>query len=567
MSRDLGVPLVATNDAHYLEAHHHEDHDLLLCVGTAANLSDEKRFRFDGHGFYVKDGDEMRQVFHDLPSAVEATLEIAERCDVEIPMGEYHMPEFQVPAGKTLDAGDGRAGLERAAREARHGPRRALRGQARSVYAERLEHELVGHQEDGLPGLLPDRRRLHQLREARTASRSVPGRGSSAGSLVAYGMSITSVDPIEYDIIFERFLNPERISMPDIDVDFCMRGREQVIRYVADKYDGEVATGESLDGRYDAMKVAQIVTFGTLQAKAAIRDVGRVLGMSFGDVDRIAKLIPDVLGIKLDDAINQSPELRALMEADAQVRRLLETARNLEGLTRHASKHAAGVVIGTRPLIEMVPLYKDPKSGDVMTQYNMGCVEKVGLIKFDFLGLKTLTLMADAERMIRKKPGFEAFDVNAIPIDDPKTYDLLCEGDTEGVFQVESSGMTDLVMKLKPRTFREIIPLVALYRPGPLQSGMVDDYVARKTGATKTEYLHPAIVELTEETLGVIVYQDQVLQIAQKMAGYSLGEADLLRRAMGKKKPEEMQKQRDRFVDGCGRERHRRRRRRGTSSI
>ncbi|MCA9501870.1 MAG: DNA polymerase III subunit alpha [Myxococcales bacterium] len=552
---DLGVPLVATNDAHYLEGHDHDDHDVLLCVGTAANVADEKRFRFDGHGFFVKDGDEMREVFHDVPQAVEATLEIAERCDVEIPMGEYHMPDYQVPAGKTLEqvmdeqAWSGlraKLGME---------PDAPFEGD-RKVYAERLEHELGVIKKMGFPGyflIVAD-----FINYAKANGIPVgPGRGSSAGSLVAYGMNITNVDPIEYDIIFERFLNPERISMPDIDVDFCMRGREQVIRYVADKYDGEVPAWDpesgrhELDGRYDQMKVAQIVTFGTLQAKAAIRDVGRVLGMSFGDVDRIAKLVPEVLGIKLEDAIGQSPELRALMDSDGQVRRLLETALKLEGLTRHASKHAAGVVIGTKPLIEMVPLYKDPKSGDVMTQYNMGCVEQVGLIKFDFLGLKTLTLMADAERMIRKKPGFETFDVNAIPMDDEPTYDLLCEGDTEGVFQVESSGMTDLVLKLKPRTFREIIPLVALYRPGPLQSGMVDDYVGRKSGATKIEYLHSTIVDLTEETLGVIVYQDQVLQIAQKMAGYSLGEADLLRRAMGKKKPEVMQKQRERFVDGC----------------
>jgi DNA polymerase-3 subunit alpha len=293
------------------------------------------------------------------------------------------------------------------------------------------------------------------------------------------------------------------------------------------------------------------VTFGTLQARAAIRDVGRVLGLSFGDVDRIAKLVPEVLGITLDDAITQSPELRARMDADGQIRQLIETARSLEGLTRHASKHAAGVVIGTKPLIEMVPLYKDPKSGDVMSQYNMGCVEQVGLIKFDFLGLKTLTLMADAEKMIRRKPGFEEFDVNAIPLDDVATYEMLCSGDTEGVFQVESSGMTELVIKLKPRSFREVIPLVALYRPGPLQSGMVDDFVNRKSGQTKIAYLHPSIEELTEETLGVIVYQDQVLQIAQKMAGYSLGEADLLRRAMGKKKADVMQQQRERFVQGA----------------
>ncbi|MAG31147.1 MAG: DNA polymerase III subunit alpha [Deltaproteobacteria bacterium] len=554
MHHDLGIPLVATNDAHYLEEHDHDDHDVLLCVGTAANVSDEKRFRFDGAGFYVKDGDAMREVFHDCPQAIEATLEIAERCDVEIPMGEYHMPDYQVPAGKSLDEvmeEQTWAGLRQKLGMDVDEPFEA----DRKIYVERLEHELGVIKKMGFPGyflIVAD-----FINYAKENGIPVgPGRGSSAGSLVAYGMNITNVDPIEYDIIFERFLNPERISMPDIDVDFCMRGREQVIRYVADKYDGaapERAEGDprhELDGKYDAMKVAQIVTFGTLQAKAAIRDVGRVLGMPFGEVDRIAKLIPEVLGIKLEDAIEQSPELRALMGSDGQVKRLIDTAANLEGLTRHASKHAAGVVIGTKPLLEMVPLYKDPKSGDVMTQYNMVCVEQLGLIKFDFLGLKTLTLMADAERMIRKKAGFEAFDVNSIPMDDEATFDLLCEGDTEGVFQVESSGMTDLVLKLKPRSFREIIPLVALYRPGPLQSGMVDDYVARKTGATRTEYLHPMIVELTEETLGVIVYQDQVLQIAQKMAGYSLGEADLLRRAMGKKKPEVMQEQRKRFVDG-----------------
>ncbi len=554
MHHDLGIPLVATNDAHYLEEHDHDDHDVLLCVGTAAIVADEKRFRFDGQGFYVKDGDAMREVFHDHPQAVEATLEIAERCDVEIPMGEYHMPDFQVPADKTLDEVMEEQAWSGLRKKLGMAPDEPFEGE-RKRYVERLEHELGVIRKMGFPGyflIVAD-----FINYAKANGIPVgPGRGSSAGSLVAYGMNITNVDPIEYDIIFERFLNPERISMPDIDVDFCMRGREQVIRYVADKYDGELPPRDEnderheLEGKYDAMKVAQIVTFGTLQAKAAIRDVGRVLGLSFGDVDRIAKLIPDVLGIKLADAITQSPELRALMDSDAQVKRLIDTAMNLEGLTRHASKHAAGVVIGTKPLIEMVPLYKDARSGDVMTQYNMGCVEQVGLIKFDFLGLKTLTLMADAERMIRKKPGFEAFDVNAIPMDDEPAYDLLCEGDTEGVFQVESSGMTDLVLKLKPRTFREIIPLVALYRPGPLQSGMVDDYVGRKNGTTRVEYLHPTIVDLTEETLGVIVYQDQVLQIAQKMAGYSLGEADLLRRAMGKKKPEVMQEQRKRFVDG-----------------
>jgi DNA polymerase-3 subunit alpha len=369
-----------------------------------------------------------------------------------------------------------------------------------------------------------------------------PGRGSAAGSLAAYGLGITGVDPIEYDIIFERFLNPERVSMPDIDVDFCMKGRDQVIRYVADKYND----GDEDEGK----RVAQIITFGKLQARAVLRDVGRVLGMPYGDVDRIAKLVPETLGISLEAALEQSPELRARVEADGQVRQLFETGLGLEGITRHASTHAAGVVIGTKPLIETVPLYRDPKSGDVVTQFDMRCVEKIGLIKFDFLGLRTLTTIAAAERRVREK-GQTDFDIETIALDDPTTYDLLATGDTEGVFQVESAGMTELVVKLKPRSFKELIPIVALYRPGPLGSGMVDDFVNRKNGLTKIEYLLPELEELTAETLGVIVYQDQVLQIANRLAGYSLGEADLLRRAMGKKKPKEMAKQRERFVEGA----------------
>ena len=541
MASDLRLPLVATNDAHYLEQGDHVHHDVLLCIGTASNLDDPKRFRFDGHGFYVRDGDEMRELFRDHPSAVENTLEIAERCSLEIEMGRYHLPEYQVPPGRTREQvleEQAWAGLRRRLGLA---PDEPVPSRLR-VYEERMKSELGVIQSMGFAGyflIVAD-----FIDYARRNGIPVgPGRGSSAGSLVAYSLGITGVDPIEYDIIFERFLNPERVSMPDIDVDFCMRGRDQVIRYVAEKYDG------TKNPSPDEMRVAQIATFGTLQARAAIRDVGRALGMPFGDVDRLAKLVPETLGIKLDEAIAQSPELRARIEADGQVARLFETARKLEGLTRHASKHAAGVVIGTEPLIRSVPLYRDPRTGDVMTQYDMRCVEKIGLIKFDFLGLKTLTVIADAERLIRKKE--PDFSIEQVPLDDAATYDLLCRGDTEGVFQVESSGMTDLVVKLRPRTFKELIPLVALYRPGPLNSGMVDDYVNRKHGITKVEYLLPELEEITAETLGVIVYQDQVLQIANKLAGYSLGEADLLRRAMGKKKPEEMAKQRERFVSGC----------------
>ncbi|MCZ6464644.1 MAG: DNA polymerase III subunit alpha [Proteobacteria bacterium] len=540
MASDLAIPLVASNDAHYLEAADHYHHDLLLCIGTAANLDDPKRLRFDGHGFYLKDGDEMRELFHDHPSAVDATLEIAERCNLEIAMGDYHMPEFQVPAGRTREQVMGEqawAGLRGHLGLAPDEPFR----DAHKVYVERLERELGVIETMGFAGyflIVAD-----FIHYAKSNGIPVgPGRGSSAGSLVAYGMGITNIDPIEYDIIFERFLNLERVSMPDIDVDFCMRGRDQVIRYVAKKYDG--AAGDP-----DEMRVAQIITFGTLQARAAIRDVGRVLGMSFGDVDRLCKLIPETLGITLEEAIAQSPELRARIGSDGQVAKLMETAGKLEGLARHASKHAAGVVISNEPLIDMVPLYKDPRSGDVMVGYDWRCVEKIGLIKFDFLGLRTLTLIADAERMIRER--LPDFDANRLPLDDGATYDLLCQGDTEGIFQFESSGMTDLVTKFGPRNFKEIIPLEALYRPGPLGSGMVDDFVNRKNGVTRVEYLIPELEELTAETLGVIVYQDQVLQIAQKLAGYSLGEADLLRRAMGKKKPEEMARHQERFIEGA----------------
>jgi DNA polymerase-3 subunit alpha len=541
MSSEMRLPLLATNDAHYLEHGDHRHHEALLCIGTGTNLDDPKRFRFDGEGFYLKSGDEMAELFHDHPSAVANTLELAERCalDLDLDSGSYHLPEFQVPSSTTREAvleEQTERGLRRRLGLAPDEPIPPRLGE----YVKRVETELAVINSMGFAGyflIVAD-----FIDYARRSGIPVgPGRGSSAGSLVAYALGITGIDPLEYDIIFERFLNPERISMPDIDVDFCMRGRDQVIRYVAEKYDGE-----GLEGK----RVAQIITFGKLQARAAIRDVGRVLGMAYGEVDRLAKLIPETLGITLDEALAQSPELRSRIDSDGQVAQLVETARRLEGLTRHASTHAAGVVIGTRPLLETVPLYRDPRSGDVVTQYDMRCVEKLGLIKFDFLGLKTLTTIADTEARIRAA-GDPGFSIDRIPLDDAKTYELLASGDSEGVFQIESGGMTELTTKLRPKTFKELIPIVALYRPGPLGSGMVDDYVNRKHGVTKVEYLLPELEQLTAETLGVIVYQDQVLQIANRLAGYSLGEADLLRRAMGKKKPEEMEKQRERFVGGC----------------
>lgn len=539
MHEDLRLPLVATNDAHYLHDHDHDAHDALLCIGTGANLADEKRFRFDGRGFFVKSPAQMLETFADLPQAVANSVEIAERCHFEMEMGKYHMPEFQVPLGKT------REGVLREQSWAGLRTRLGLApdepfAKSHENYVARMEHELNVICSTGFAGYFLVVADFIQFAKQNGVPVG-PGRGSAAGSLATYSLGITGVDPIEYDIIFERFLNPERVSLPDIDVDFCMRGRDRVIKYVSEKYDGEGV---------DQKRVAQIITFGKLQARAAIRDVGRVTGMPYGDVDRISKMVPEELGISLAEAIEKSPELRVRAEVDGQVAKLLETAQAIEGLTRHASTHAAGVVIGTKPLIEMVPLYRDPKSSDIIIQFDMKMVEKVGLVKFDFLGLKTLTIIADAERLIRETKDPE-FSIEKISLDEPKTYELLCRGNTEGVFQMESSGMTELVTKLKPRKFKEIIPIIALYRPGPLESGMVEDYIRRKQGLTKVEYLLPEIEAITAETLGIIVYQDQVLQIANRVSGYSLGEADLLRRAMGKKKPEEMEKQRTRFIDGA----------------
>ena len=538
IARELRLPLVATNDAHYLHAHDHAPHEALLCIGTGTTLDDPARFRFDGKGFYVKSAAEMAELFHDLPEALASTVEIAERCTLELEGGVYHMPEFQVPAHTTREAvlrDAAWTGLRERLRLAPDEPAE----QAPALYRERLQMELDTICKMGFAGyflIVAD-----FIAHARNHGIPVgPGRGSSAGSLVTYSLGITGLDPLEYDILFERFLNPERISMPDIDVDFCMRGRDQVIEYVRRKYDG---------AGNDEKRVAQIITFGKLQARAAIRDVGRVLGLSFGDVDRIAKLVPDVLGISLQEAIDASPDLAKARE-DPQVQKLLDTALALEGLTRHASTHAAGVVIGNRPLIELVPLYRDPKSGEVVTQFDMNMVERVGLVKFDFLGLRTLTIIADAERLVRAN-GYPEFSVAQIPMDDKKTFELLSRGDTEGVFQMESAGMTELATKLKPKVFREIIPLIALYRTGPIESGALQEYVDRKLGMARVEYFLPQFEAITRETLGVIVYQDQVLQIANRVSGYSLGEADFLRRAMGKKKPEEMEKQRQRFITGA----------------
>jgi DNA polymerase-3 subunit alpha len=479
-------------------------------------------------------------VFGDLPQALRGTLELAERCRFELPLGRLELPEFRVPPGETLESHLRKLAEAGLAERLTGDPGRPLpRGS--EPYAQRLAYELDVIARCGYAGYFLIVWDL--IRFARERGIPVgPGRGSSAGSLAAWSLRIVDVDPVELDIPFERFLNPERVSMPDIDMDFCMNRRAEVVRYVEQKYNGE-GDGER--------RVAGIVTFGTMQARAALRDVGRVLGLPFGDVDRVAKLVPTTLGITLDEAFKSSRELRESVERDPKLQELYALARAVEGQIRNPGKHAAGIVISRGPLLETSPLYRDPRTGEVLTQFDYRSVERIGLVKFDLLGLRTLTIIHDAVSRIRatRDPGFA---IEGAARDDAATFDLLGRGDTEGVFQVgQSGGMTDLVMKMRPRHLRDLIPLVALYRPGPLQSGMADDFINRRNGKTRVEYLLPGLEEILAETYGVIVYQDQVLKIANRLASFTLGEGDLLRRAMGKKIPEEMEAQRARFVEGC----------------
>ncbi|MCE2392598.1 MAG: DNA polymerase III subunit alpha [Proteobacteria bacterium] len=539
MHRDLNLPLLATNDCHYLTCNDSHSHEALLCVQTGKTLHDHDRFRFDGEGFFVKDGEEMLEVFHDLPEAVTNTLEIAERCDFQLATGTNYLPDFEVPAGH--DASSYLRQVTHAGLRSRLGldPEEPYPDSSRD-YAQRVDYELGVIVDKGYPGyflIVWDFIRFAKERGIPVG----PGRGSAAGSLAAYALGIVDIDPVEYTIPFERFLNPERMSLPDIDIDFCMNRRAEVIRYVERRYNGS---------EQDDRRVAGIVTFGTMAAKAAVRDAGRVLGLPFGDVDRVAKLIPDTLGIKLADAKRGTRELRELIESDPQVERLMDLAASFEGQIRNPGRHAAGVVISSRPITDVAPLYRDPRTKEVVIQFDYRYCEQVGLIKFDLLGLRTLTIIADAVERVRARHDPD-FDIAGSDRSDPETYELLCGGDTEGVFQVgQSQGMTDLVLKIQPREFRDLIPLVALYRPGPLQSGMVDDFVERRHGRKPVRYLLPELESVLSETYGVILYQDQVLQIANQIAGYSLGEGDLLRRAMGKKIPAVMEEQRAKFIGG-----------------
>jgi DNA polymerase-3 subunit alpha len=539
LGRELSLPLVATNDCHYGEREDAEAHDVLLCVQTGKTVQEENRLKMATDQLFVKSAEQMKKGFDYCAEAVERTVEIAERCNLELEFGNYHFPRFDPPKAVSLD--DYLEDLVRRGLEERLSGLKASQPEGYEkklkLYEERLNFELdviKGMQFSGYFLIVAD-----FINYAKDHGIPVgPGRGSAAGSLVAYALKITDLDPIRHGLLFERFLNPERRSMPDIDVDFCIRGRDQVIRYVKEKYGPD--------------KVAQITTFGTLKAKAAIKDVGRALGFSFAETDAIAKLIPapkQGFDYSLADAIKMEPRLQGLIKSDPRVKNLIDHALRLEGLTRHASTHAAGVVLSNLPLVDYLPLYLD-KEGGIVTQFDMESVEKIGLIKFDFLGLKTLTLIHDCLELIHKSRGIR-IDLNDLPLDDKKSYRLLCSGNTTGVFQLESAGIREMTVKIRPNCFEDLVAILALFRPGPLDSGMAEEYIKRKHGKEQIRYLHPLLEPILKDTYGVIVYQEQVMQIGQKLASYSMGEADILRRAMGKKDPEEMASQRERFVQGA----------------
>src|SRR6059036_1021323 len=526
LAQAIGAPIAGTNDSHYLEAGHGRAHEALLCIQTGSTLLDPKRWRFSTEEFYVKSADEMARVFAEIPDACRNTLAVAERCNLTLEFGSFHLPRYVVPENHTLESY-----LEHLARE---GLQRRYGANPGDAIDQRLGHELRIIEKMGFAGyflVVWD-----FIRYARDRGIAVgPGRGSSAGSLVAYCLGITNVDPIRYGLLFERFLNPERISMPDMDIDFADDRRDEVIRYVAEKYGHD--------------RVAHIITFGTLGAKAAIRDVGRVLGMTYADVDRIAKLVPAFpLNITLDDAYQKSPPLAEMVKTQTNVKELWDIARTLEGCTRHASVHASAVVVSDDALDEHIPLYKDPKRPELITGYAMGPIEKLGLLKMDFLGLRTLTVLANTVALIRDSRGV-AIDLDTLPLDDAKTYALLTDARTFGVFQLESGGMRDALRGLKPSSLEDVIAMVSLYRPGPME--LIPDFINRKHGRAKITYEHPAMQKFTQGTYGIMVYQEQIMQIASEMAGFTMGEADTLRRAMGKKDRELMAKQREKFVIGC----------------
>jgi len=567
LGQKYSIPVVATNDCHYLLKEDYEAHDVLLCIQTGKKVDDKDRMRFTTKDLYFKSAYEMYDAFSDYPESVLTnSADLSDKINFNFKLGEFHFPAYKSKKTANISADSANISVstvnvngggipvaensenmeELFERDAREGFEERINSKEVyksriEEYRQRLEREIDVIKKSKFAGyflIVSDFIKYSKEHDIPVG----PGRGSAAGSLVAYCLKITDIDPIKYDLLFERFLNPERISMPDIDSDFCINGRDEVIKYVAAKY------GES--------NVSQIITFGTMLAKGVIRDTGRALNMPYSEVDKIAKLIPNTLKITLDEAIKEEPKLREMIQNDDKVKKLIEIAKKLEGLTRHASTHAAGVVIANKPLDEYLPLYKGSKDGDVVTtQYTMEGVEKIGLIKFDFLGLKTLTVMKEAINLINeanKNNGMkEEFDIYNIDLADLKTSKLLSSGDTTGVFQLESSGMKELLLKLAPKSLEDIIPLVALYRPGPLGSGMVDDFIKAKNGVKKIKYLHPLLEDILKETYGVILYQEQIMKIAIKLANFSMGDADVLRKGVGKKNAELIEKMRNKFIEGC----------------
>ncbi len=541
IAADLNLPLVCTNDVHYVQQADFEPHDVLLCIGTGKNVEDEKRLRYHGDQFFLKTPEEMKAVFGDFPQALRNTLAIAERCDVEIPGNVYHLPHFEVPepfaSPDDYFAHVTREGFRERLKRLEDHAGRGLLKHSLDEYRQRLDYEIGVIQNMGFAGyflIVWD-----FIRYARERGVPVgPGRGSAAGSLVAYSLRITDLDPLEYDLIFERFLNPERVSLPDIDIDFCERRRGEIIEYVTRKYGRE--------------NVAQIITFGTMKARAVVRDVGRVQGLSYAEADRVAKQIPATLDMTLEKALNENPVLREMVQGDARVENLLRVARRLEGVTRHASVHAAGVVIAPKAISEFAPLYKSQKD-EITTQWGWREIERVGLLKMDFLGLSTLTLLHDAVEMIERTTGTR-IALDGISLDDAPTYRLFADAQTNGIFQFESSGMREVLRKAKPQRFDDLIALNALYRPGPLGGGVIDDYIRQKEGMQKIAHATPELEPILRETYGVIAYQEQVMRIAGELAGFSMGQADILRKAMGKKNEAVMEGQREPFMQGAVKE-------------
>ena len=524
LSKTLGIPLVATNDVHYINKEDSEAHDILLCIQTATNLDDPDRMKFSTNEFYFNTQEEMLQHFADVPEALENTLKIADECNLEIEFRNAHLPDFNVPNNLTDQDYLKQLCYEGALNKFKH---------VDAEVKERLDYELAVIEKMGFATYFlivwdfVDFAKKHNIMVG-------PGRGSAAGSLIAYCLNITNINPLDYNLLFERFLNPERISMPDFDIDFSIEGRGEVIEYVSKKYGRD--------------KVSQIITFGTMAARAVIRDVGRALGVPYSQVDKIAKMIPFEPNMTIEKALQMEPDLKNRMENEPTVRKMIEISSKLEGLSRHASTHAAGVVLSREPLTDFVPLQLTSE-GEISTQYIAEDLEPLGLLKMDFLGLRTLSVIYNTLNIISKTKG-ETIDIDKVPLDDPKVYELLAKGECCGIFQLESSGMVDLVKRMEAESIEDITALLALFRPGPLGSGMIDDFINRKKGKVEIKYLHPKLEPILRDTYGVIVYQEQVMQIASQLAGYSLGQADILRKAMGKKIKEVMKKQQKQFIEG-----------------